>query len=111
MHSISSGYSEEEIKEVYDILKHTVRSIVVLLSPLSASSLSKLLHFLREDINRTFEDLHATLDILKDPTRQLRLHHPSFRDFLLSKDRCGNFWVDKKEAHQILATGCIQLMS
>ena len=93
------------------MLKYTVGSIVVLLSPLSASSLSKLLHFLREDINRTFEDLHATLDILKDPTRQLRLHHPSFRDFLLSKDRCGNFWVDKKEAHQILATGCIQLMS
>ena len=41
----------------------------------------------------------------------LRLHYPSFRDFLLNKDRCGEFWVNEKEAHQILATGCIQLMS
>ena len=110
-HSISSGYLDEEIEEVCDMLKHTLGSIVVLLLPLSASSLSRLLHLPREDINRTFEDLHAILDIPKDPTRLLRLHHPSFRDFLLNKDRCGDFWVDEKKAHQILAAGCIQLMS
>jgi hypothetical protein len=93
------------------MLRHTLGSIVVLLSPLSASSLSRLLHLPREDINQTFEDLHAIFDIPKDPTRPLHPHHPSFRDFLLNKDRCGNFWVDEKKAHQILATGCIQLMS
>jgi hypothetical protein len=93
------------------MLKHTLGSIIVLLTPLSAFSLSKLLHLLREDIDRTFEDLHAILDIPKDLTRQLRLHHPLFRDFLLSKDRCGDFWVDEKEAHQDLAAKCIQLMS
>jgi hypothetical protein len=110
-HAISSGYSDEEIEEVCDMLKYTLGSIVVLLSPLSASSLSRLLHLPREDINRTFEDLYAILDIPKDPTRPLRVHHPSFRDFLLNKDRCGDFWVDEKKAHQILAAGCIQLMS
>jgi hypothetical protein len=110
-HSISSGYSDEEKEEVYNMLKHTLGSIVVLLSPLSASSLSRLLHLPREDINRTFEDLHAILDIPKDLTRPLRLHHPSFRDFLLNKDRCRDFWVDKMKAHQMLAASCIQLMS
>ncbi|TVY23810.1 Vegetative incompatibility protein HET-E-1, partial [Lachnellula hyalina] len=110
-HSISSRYSDEEKEEVCDMLEHTLGSVVVLLSPLSASSLSKLLHLPKEDINRTFEDLYAILDIPKDPTRPLRLHHPSFRDFLLNKDRCGDFWVDENKAHQILATSCIQLMS
>jgi hypothetical protein len=90
------------------MLKHTLGSIVVLLSPLSTSSLSRLLHLLREDVDQTFEDLYAILDIPDDATRALRLHHPSFRDFLLNKDRCGNFWV---AAHQVLAAGCIQLMS
>jgi hypothetical protein len=47
----------------------------------------------------------------KDQNQQLRLHHPSFRDFLLSKDRCGDFWVDEKQAHGILAASCIRLMS
>ncbi|KAL5330128.1 hypothetical protein ACEPPN_003653 [Leptodophora sp. 'Broadleaf-Isolate-01'] len=110
-HSISLDYSEEEKEEACDMLKHTLGSIVVLLSPLSTSSLSRLLHLQKEDVDRTFEDLYAILDIPEDPTHSLRLHHPSFRDFFLNKDRCGDFWVDEKEAHQILATGCIQLMS
>jgi hypothetical protein len=109
--SISLTYSDEEKEEVYDMLKYTLGSLVVLLSSLSTSSLSKLLHFLREDVDATFNDLYAILDIPDDLTRPLRLHHPSFRDFLLNKDRCKDFWVDKKEANQILVTGCIQLMS
>jgi hypothetical protein len=109
--SISLTYSDKEKEEVYDMLKHTLGSLVVLLSPLSTSSLSKLLHLPREDVDTIFNDLYAILDIPDDPTRPLRLHHPSFRDFLLNKDRCGDFWVDEKEAHQKLATGCIQLMS
>ncbi|KAH6703049.1 WD40-repeat-containing domain protein [Leptodontidium sp. MPI-SDFR-AT-0119] len=110
-HSISLDFSEEEKEEACDILKHTLGSIVVLLSPLSISSLSRLLHLPKEEVDQTFEDLYGILDIPEDPTRPLRLHHPSFRDFLLNKDRCGDFWVNEKEAHQLLAASCIQLMS
>jgi hypothetical protein len=81
------------------MLKHTLRSIVVLLSPLPTSSLTRLLHLLREVVDETFQDLYAILNIPDDLTRPLRLHHPSFRDFLLNKDRCGDFWVDEKGAH------------
>jgi hypothetical protein len=86
---------------------------VILLSPLSAQSLSRLLHIRKEDIDETLEDLHAILDIPKDQVCPLRLHHPSFRDFLLNEDRCGDpsFWVDEKQAHQRLAESCIRLMS
>jgi hypothetical protein len=109
-HSISE-YSDEEKEEVCKMLKHTLGSLVVLLSPLSAFSLSRLLQLSREDVDSTFHDLHAILDIPDNPTRQLRLHHPSFRDFLLNKDRCGDYGIDEKEAHQLVATSCIQLMS
>jgi hypothetical protein len=110
-HSIPSEFSDEEKEEVCDVLKHTLGSLVVLLSPLSTSLLSRLLQLSREDVDSTFNDLHAILDIPNDPNRPLHLHHPSFRDFLLNKDRCGDFWVDEKEAHRKLAAGCIQLMS
>jgi len=110
-HSISSDYSDEEKEEACNMLKHLLGSIIVLFSSLSTSALSKLLQLSREDIDSTFNDLYAILNIPNDPTRQLRLHHPSFRDFLLNKDRCGDFWVDEKETHRILATSCIQLMS
>jgi hypothetical protein len=110
-HSIPTAFSEKEKEDLYAKLRYMLGSIVALLSPLSTHSLSTLLHISEEDIDETLEDLHAILDIPEDPNHPLRLHHPSFRDFLLSKARCGDFWVDEKDAHQILATGCIQLMS
>jgi hypothetical protein len=108
---ISSDFSDEEKKEVCDILKCILGSLAVLLLSLSTALLNRLLQLPREDIDSIFNDLYAILNIPKDPNRQLRLHYPSFRDFLLNKDRCGDFWVDKKEVYQVLAASCIQLMS
>lgn len=57
---------------------------MVLRSPLSAFSLNRLLHLPKEVVDQTLEDLYAILDIPEDQTSPLRLHHPSFRDFLLN---------------------------
>jgi hypothetical protein len=59
------------------------------------------------------KELHAILNIPKDYSQPLRLHHPSFRDFFFSKDRCvnKNFWVEERQAHAALASNCIQLIS
>ncbi|PQE23326.1 WD40 YVTN repeat-like-containing domain protein [Rutstroemia sp. NJR-2017a BBW] len=110
---ISSDYQDEEKEELYKTLKYILGSIVVLLSPLSAFSLSNLLSLAKQEIDQAVEDLHAIIDIPEDQNRSLRLHHPSFRDFLLNKERCGdtNFWVDEKQIHQTLAFNCIKLMS
>ena len=112
-HSITLEYTDEEKEESYCMLRHILGSIAVLFSPLSAYSLSRLLHVTIEEIRQTLEELHSVLDVPKDQNQPLRLHHPSFRDFLLNNDRCKdpNFWVDEKQAHQTLAGSCIQLMS
>ena len=76
-------------------------------------SLSILILVPEQRVNRMLKGLHAILDIPKDQNQPLRLHHPSFRDFLFNKDRCVDvsFWLDKKQAHADLASNCIQLMS
>jgi hypothetical protein len=81
------------------MLREALRAIVILFSPLPAHSM--------------LGGLHSILDIPKDPTRPVRLHHPSLRDFLLSPQKCCNrrFCVDEKNAHEVLANHCIQLMS
>lgn len=58
-------------------------------------------------------DLHSILDIPKDPSCQIRLHHPSFRDFLLDERKCSDahFLVDEKKAQGVLADRCIRLMA
>jgi NACHT domain len=111
--SVHHGYTAQEKEKFYSMLRHFLGSIVVLFSPLSANCLSRLLHITKRNLERVLNDLHAILDIPKDQTRSLRLHHPSFRDFLLDKDRCSDpkFWVAEKQVHQTLADSCIQLMS
>jgi hypothetical protein len=111
-HIVPPGFTDEEKEELYRTLRVTLGSVVVLLSPLSAYSLGKLLHLPKEDMDEILDDLHSILDIPEDSSRPLRLHHPSFRDFLLNRERCGdqNFWVDVKQAHQKLADSCIWLM-
>jgi hypothetical protein len=95
------------------MLRDILGSVVALFSPLSVNSLSRLLVTSKQKVDRMLKDLHAILDIPNNHTRPLYLHHPSFRDFLLNKNRCGdsNFWVDEKQAHQTLAKRCIQLVS
>ncbi len=111
--TVHGGYLENEKKDKYLLLKQVLGALVLLDSPLSINSLSKLLCLPVKIIHRGLADLHAILDIPKEANAPLHLHHPSFRDFLLDKDRCSNlhFWVDERQVHQKLATSCIQLMS
>ena len=111
--SISPNFTDEEKEELYRMLRQILGCIVVLFSPLSTNSLSRLLYVEKQDMDQTLYDLHAILDIPEDHTHPLRLHHPSFRDFLLDKTRCddSHFCVDEKQTHQALAERCIQLMS
>ncbi|KAF1814946.1 WD40 repeat-like protein [Eremomyces bilateralis CBS 781.70] len=111
--SIRPGYSVKEKEVLCGILRHILGSIVVLFSPLSANSLQTLLGVTKQKIDQVLRDLHAILDIPKVDVHPIHLHHPSFRDFLLNNKRCEDpiFWVDEKQAHQVLADRCIQLMS
>jgi hypothetical protein len=111
--SIQPGFSQQEKERFCSMLRDILGSVVALFSPLSVDSLSRLLVTPKQRVDRMLKDLHAILDIPNDHTRPLRLHHPSFRDFVLDKNRCGdsNFWVEEKQAHRTLAGSCIQLMS
>jgi hypothetical protein len=110
---ISRSYDDFEREDTTTRFRKVLGSIIVLSSPLSVSSISRLLHVTKQVVDQTLNHLHAILDIPEDQTCPLRLHHPSFRDFLLNKDRCKdpNFWVDEKQAHRMLADDCIRLMS
>jgi hypothetical protein len=111
--SVQSSYTARELARYHSMIRQILGSIVALSSPLSVSSLGTLVLIREQQVNRMLKELHAILDIPKDHGQPLRLHHPSFRDFLFSKDRCidVNFWVDEKQAHAALAVNCIQLMS
>ncbi|KAH6714764.1 hypothetical protein BKA61DRAFT_674085 [Leptodontidium sp. MPI-SDFR-AT-0119] len=87
-------------------------AVAVLSSRLSTQSLGRLLDTKPNVMDQTLNDLHAILEVPDDPTDPLRLHHPSFRDFLLDKKRCEDLHlgITEKQAHENLATNCVRLM-
>jgi len=111
--SISSRLKQREKDKAYKILREALGAIVILFSPLPAPSLARMLHMPEQNVGAMLGGLHSILDIPKDPTRPVRLHHPSLRDFLLNSQRCydRHFWVDEKKAHKALANHCMRLMS
>ena len=111
--SIQQDYNENEREELYAMLREVLGSIAILCSPLSMESLAKLLAIPLNDIKDTLADLHTIVNIPSQASSPIRLHHPTFRDFILDKGRCSdlNFWVDEKQAHKALANSCLELMS
>ncbi|KAK3299885.1 WD40-repeat-containing domain protein [Chaetomium fimeti] len=111
--SIRKDYNYEEKAEICIILREVLGSIVVLAAPLSMLSLASLLGMPLSDIKETLLDLHTIFHIPSQPTWPIRLHHPTFRDFLLDEERCGDldFSVNEKQAHRDLAEGCLRVMS
>jgi len=111
--SFGTEQDEPDKSQLLEAFKQVVGSVAILIEPLSAASLAKLLDVRLETINLRVRNLHSVLNIPQSKHHPIRLLHPSFRDFLLDKDRCTNldFWVDEKQAHLILAESCLQLMS
>jgi hypothetical protein len=111
--SLRSSFTPQDIRDFHSMVRDVLGSIVVLFSSLSVKSLSNLLSKPEKDLTWTMNDLHALLDIPKNAKHAVRLHHPSFRDFLLNKKRCCDsyFWVDEKQAHQALFDSCLRLLS
>ena len=111
--SIHADFDQQEESEHCSMLREILGAIVTLFSSLSIGPLARLVNIPEKDIDESLEDLHAILDIRRDRNLPVRLHHPSFRDFLVNRKRCNDlrFWIDERKAHQLLADYCIDLMS
>ena len=108
--AVSTTDSAEERSIFCSHFRVIIGSIVKLFSPLSVSSLAALLLEKLDSIELTLDNL---LSILNVTDVAISLIRPSFRDFLLDKNRCNDndFWVDSAETHLALAKNSLRLMA
>ena len=106
-------YDVEELEEYCKLLKSTLGAIAIMFSSVSILSLSKLTGNDVLEMSGCLEKFTAILDIREERHSPVRLHHPSFRDFLLNQNRCidKRFVIDETEAHADLACYCMDVMS
>jgi hypothetical protein len=105
---------EDDDKETWlQEFRNIVGSIVVLESPLSITSLARLLQVSQEDIKCRLDSLHSILSVPDSENIPIRLLHLSFREFLVDPQKQGksSFWVDQRSTHTKLASCCLELMS
>ena len=111
--SVGHGYDDEEKETLYELLRESLGSIVLLFSPLSIDSLASLINRPGKDLRQTLDHLHSILEAPERQSCPIRLHHPSFRDFFLDTKRCTDrkLQVNRYKAHWALANSCIRIMS
>ena len=89
-HSVSK-YTKQERKKLYKAMRQTLGGIILLLLPLPALLLASLFNVQGESVFQTLDGLRSILDIPKDVSRPLRLHHPSVISSLTKTDATNTF--------------------
>lgn len=115
---------DEDRNELIGEFHRIVGVIILLANPLSLSSLAELLlgtseHDSRIQVERHINIhlnlFHSVLNIPSDPKLPIRTLHLSFHDYLVdertkSREATSQFWVNKKEKHELIASQCVTIM-
>jgi len=112
-YSVTGGRGSGEHKALLKRFQQVVGSIVIIFDVLTTENLANLLCLPSLEVKTALDSLRSVLNIPKDESQPVRIFHPSFRDFLLDKQRCSDrgFWINEKERHIDLFRHCLELMS
>jgi len=107
------GLTASERHHLVREFREVVGSIIILASPLSTASLARLLGISKGVVDYRIDLLHSVLSIPSNLDVLVRLLYLSFRDFLLDTEKreTNPFWINEKEAHNKLATQCLERLS
>jgi len=104
-----SGIHEDS---VFVNLKHILGAVVLAINPLSRDGLVKLLNIDSAVISTTLRHLHSVILVPTDGSKEVRVFHKSFPDFLQDSNRCQDlrFHIDPSTRHGDMAQNCLALM-
>ena len=107
--ALEEAYSWVDI-EFIESFRTVLEAILVLQNPLATSTLDQLIG-LPEDVSSTKIVSPLACLIANDPT--LHLLHPSFADFLFSRERCGKdiWYFDTATCHRQFTLKCLSRLS
>jgi hypothetical protein len=109
----SGEYRVAERAELHTAMYTVIATITVLAAPLDQIALSRIATTTVEATQKALHGLHSILDVPDNVHYPIRLHHASFRDFVIDLRRCDDmrFAVDGPAQHKILADSCLRLMA
>jgi len=117
---LSQAYTANASNDSLKTFKETVGSILTTKYPLPPLALSRLLHPTLTNPYTAYDKLYGAVSKLRSvlflPTRKdmhtlpLRFIHQSFNDFLTSKQRAQQFFLDPLTHHSRMMSACIHIL-
>ena len=106
------AFSDVHEPAVFDNVRHVLGAIVLAFNPLSRKALSTLLGLSMALISTTLRHLHSVILVPADETKEIRIFHKSFPDFLQDSGRCTipQFHVNSEAHHGDMALKCLELV-
>lgn len=103
--------SKKQEKQLVQEFREVVGTIMMLETPLSVNTLSRLIGLPERLVYLRLSPLQSVLSVPEDEALPVRLFHLSFRDFLLDPETSKKipFWVNRKDIQHLLATRCLFL--
>jgi hypothetical protein len=78
-------------------------ALAVAQSPLTAEQLARFTGLGGQEVDDCVRDAWQFLDLARAEAGRLQLYHQSVADFLSSRERAGEFWVDLRAVHERIA--------
>jgi hypothetical protein len=97
---------------VFTNLRRVLGAVVVAFNPLSRVQIAGILGVNPSLITRSLRHLHSVLLVPNEDSKEIRVFHKSFPDFLQDPDRCSDpkFFIDSPTHHGDIAFDCLELL-
>ena len=97
---------------VFKNLRRVLGAVVLAFNPLSRVQIAGILGVNTSLITRSLRHLHSVLSVPNEDSKEIRVFHKSFPDFLQDPDRCSDprFFIDSPVRHGDIALDCLELL-
>ena len=106
------AFSEVKETTVFANLRRVLGAVVLAFNPLSRAQIAEILGIKASLISTALRHLHSVLLIPNEGSKDIRIFHKSFPDFLQDPGRCSdsNFFINPDVHHGDIALGCLELL-
>jgi len=98
--------------KVFENVRHVMGAIILAFNPLSRRDLSMILGVSMALVSTTLRHLHSVILVPTDESKEIRVFHKSFPDFLQDHQRCtdSRFHIDPTTYHGSMVLNCLKLV-
>ena len=97
---------------MFSNLRKVLGAVILAFNPLSRAQIAEILDIKTSVITTTLRHLHSVLLVPNEESKEIRIFHKSFPDFLQDLTRCSEprFFIDTAIYHGDMALGCLKLL-